>query len=97
MRYYLAIDIGASSGRHIVGRREGGKIQTKEVYRFPNGVTEQDGRLTWDMDALLGQPCVMNIWTGDGFKDIPGDRMGPRVRYRQAIDEILSSPTTSSW
>lgn len=40
----------------------------------------------------LGQPCVMNIWTGDGFKDIPGDRMGPRVRYRQAIDEILSEP-----
>ena len=40
----------------------------------------------------LGQPCVMNIWTGDGFKDIPADRMGPRVRYRQSIDEILSEP-----
>ena len=40
----------------------------------------------------LGQPCVMNIWTGDGFKDIPGDRIGPRERYRQSIDEILSEP-----
>ncbi len=40
----------------------------------------------------LGQPCVMNIWTGDGFKDIPGDRLGPRERYRQSIDEILSEP-----
>ena len=40
----------------------------------------------------LGQPCVMNIWTGDGFKDIPADRMGPRVRYKEAIDEILSEP-----
>ena len=40
----------------------------------------------------LGQPCVMNIWTGDGFKDIPADRMGPRVRYKQAMDEILSEP-----
>ena len=40
----------------------------------------------------LGQPCVMNIWTGDGFKDIPADRMGPRVRYNEAIDEILSEP-----
>lgn len=40
----------------------------------------------------LGQPCVMNIWTGDGFKDIPADRIGPRVRYREAIDEILSEP-----
>ena len=38
----------------------------------------------------LGQPCVMNIWTGDGFKDIPADRMDPRVRYRESIDEILS-------
>ena len=46
MKYYLAIDIGASSGRHIVGCREDGKIRTKEVYRFPNGVTEQDGHLT---------------------------------------------------
>ena len=46
MKYYLAIDIGASSGRHIVGWREDGKIRTKEVYRFPNGVTEQDGHLT---------------------------------------------------
>ena len=39
MGYYLAVDIGASSGRHIVGCLEGGAIQTKEVYRFPNGVT----------------------------------------------------------
>ena len=40
----------------------------------------------------LGEPCVMNIWTGDGFKDIPADRMGPRVRYKESIDEILSEP-----
>ena len=53
MKYALAVDIGASSGRHIVGWLEDGKIQTKEVYRFPNGVTEKDGCLTWDMDGLL--------------------------------------------
>ena len=53
MRYYLAIDIGASSGRHIVGWQEHGKIKTEEVYRFPNGVTELDGHLTWDIDALV--------------------------------------------
>ena len=40
----------------------------------------------------LGQPCVMNIWTGDGFKDVPADRLGPRTRYKEAIDEILSEP-----
>lgn len=39
-----------------------------------------------------GIPCVMNIWTGDGFKDVPADRMGPRMRYKEAIEEILSEP-----
>ena len=51
-KYYLAIDIGASSGRHIVGWTEGGELKTEEVYRFPNGVTDQAGHLTWDVDAL---------------------------------------------
>ncbi|MBQ3880435.1 MAG: rhamnulokinase [Oscillospiraceae bacterium] len=52
MQYYLAIDIGASSGRHIVGWREDGKLCTKEVYRFPNGVGRENGHLVWDMDTL---------------------------------------------
>ncbi len=51
--HYLAIDIGASSGRHIVGWQEDGAVKTEEVYRFPNGVTERDGHLVWDVDALL--------------------------------------------
>ena len=49
-------------------------------------------RISSYLAEQLGQPCVMNIGTGDGFKDIPGDRMGPRERYRQSIDEILSEP-----
>ena len=52
-KYYLAIDIGASSGRHIVGWTEGGELKTEEVYRFPNGVTDKAGHLTWDVDALV--------------------------------------------
>ena len=52
--HYLAVDIGASSGRHIVGWREDGQVKTREVYRFPNGVKEEAGHLIWDMDALLG-------------------------------------------
>ena len=54
MKVFLAIDIGASSGRHITGWQEGGELRTEEVYRFPNGVTEADGHLTWDIEALLG-------------------------------------------
>ncbi len=53
MHYYLAIDIGASSGRHIVGWQENGALQTKEVYRFPNGVHEVNGHLIWDIEALI--------------------------------------------
>ena len=55
MEYYLAIDIGASSGRHIVGWREGDEVRTKEVYRFPNGVREENGHLTWDIRGLFMQ------------------------------------------
>ena len=39
-----------------------------------------------------GIPCVMNIWIGDGFKDVPADRMGPRMRYKESIEAILSEP-----
>lgn len=39
-----------------------------------------------------GEPVVMNIWIPDGFKDIPGDRMGPRARYKDSLDQILSIP-----
>ena len=53
MKYYLAVDIGASSGRHLLGWKEDGEIKTKEVYRFPNGVKEAGGHLTWDIEALL--------------------------------------------
>jgi rhamnulokinase len=52
MKKYLAIDIGASSGRLIVGWAEEGELRTEEVYRFPNGVKERNGHLTWDIAAL---------------------------------------------
>ncbi|MBQ8150060.1 MAG: L-rhamnose isomerase [Clostridia bacterium] len=49
-------------------------------------------RISQYLAEELGQPCIMNIWTGDGFKDIPADRMGPRIRYKEAMDEILAEP-----
>lgn len=42
-----------------------------------------------------GVPCVMNIWTGDGAKDVPADRLGPRERYKVSIEEIISEPHDS--
>lgn len=49
---HLAIDIGASSGRHIAAWREDGELKMKEVYRFSNLPDERDGHLVWDLDRL---------------------------------------------
>lgn len=61
MNYYLAIDIGASSGRHILGCVNDGKLVLEEIYRFENGVKNQDGSLVWDIDNL-----VSNVIEGIG-------------------------------
>ena len=55
MKYFLAIDIGASSGRHIIGWMENGELQDKEVYRFENKLRQQNGHLTWDVAELFRQ------------------------------------------
>lgn len=55
MRYYLAIDIGASSGRHILSWMEDGKMKMQEVYRFYNGMEECGGHLCWDVKRLFGE------------------------------------------
>ena len=55
MKYYLAIDIGASSGRHIVGWIDNGVLNTKEIYRFPNSVNLLDDHLVWDIEHLFNE------------------------------------------
>lgn len=54
-QYHLAVDIGASSGRLILGGLEDGKIVLEEVYRFENNVVRRDGHLCWDYDRLFTQ------------------------------------------
>ncbi len=51
--YYLAVDIGASSGRHILGCVEDNKIKIEEIYRFANGLKEKNGHLCWDVEHLF--------------------------------------------
>ncbi len=53
--YYLAIDIGASSGRHILGQVKDGRLVLEEVYRFENRQLRRDGHDCWDME---------NLWNG---------------------------------
>lgn len=52
-QYYLAVDIGASSGRHILGSLEDGRIELQEIYRFENGLTKKDGELCWNLPQLF--------------------------------------------
>lgn len=55
MKSYLAVDIGASSGRHMLGYMEDGRMKMEEIYRFPNGMTQRDGKLCWNVEELFGE------------------------------------------
>ena len=98
MKNYLAIDIGASSGRHILGRVEGGKIVLEEVYRFENSQVRQDGHDCWDIDKLVAsvqagidaamaktkiESIGLDTWGVDFvLLDENGDRCSDVVAYR---------------
>ena len=74
---YIAIDIGASSGRHILADLVDGKIVTREIYRFPNGAKRlDDGSLIWDIDNLFLQ-------VKQGLKE--ANKLGEKIDY-VAID-----------
>ncbi|MDK2967862.1 MAG: rhamnulokinase, partial [Lacrimispora sp.] len=53
--YYLAVDIGASSGRHIIGTVKEGRIVLEEIYRFENGMKQEKGHLSWDAESLFAE------------------------------------------
>lgn len=69
--YYLAVDIGASSGRHILGSIENGKLVLEEVYRFENGLKEVSGNLTWDTEELT-ENVIAGIKKCGEIGKIPG-------------------------
>ncbi|MCR5491583.1 MAG: L-rhamnose isomerase [Bacilli bacterium] len=45
-----------------------------------------------ELGKAFGKPCFVNIWIPDGFKDIPGDRLGPRLRLKDSLDQIIDHP-----
>ncbi len=71
-KYFLAIDIGASSGRHIIGWLENGQMKLKEMHRFENRQLQKNGHLVWDTD---------NLWSGiiDGLKACKAEGMIPET------------------
>ena len=100
MKNYLAIDIGASSGRHIIGNVKDGKIALEEVYRFDNSQVRKGGHDCWDIeklvasvkagiDAALQKTTIDSIgidtWGVDFvLLDEKGELIGDAVAYRDA-------------
>ena len=100
MKNYLAIDIGASSGRHILGRVENGKIVLEEVFRFENSQVRRDGHDCWDLDRLVAsvkagidvalakgpvESVGIDTWGVDFvLLDEKGERCSDAVAYRDA-------------
>ena len=92
MEYYLAIDIGASSGRHIVGWKEDGMLKTEEVYRFPNGNQTENGHLIWDVAALVKEVKTGIAAAVAGFGKIESlsiDTWGVDYVLLRESDEVL--------
>jgi rhamnulokinase len=93
---YLAVDIGASSGRHVLGLFDGQKLRLEEVYRFENGPVEVAGHLFWD---LLGQwshvrqglRAASGKW-GSGITSVGVDTWGVDFGFLGRGDELLGNP-----
>lgn len=91
--YHLAIDIGASSGRHILGWAEDGTIRTEEIYRFPNAPLNTGGHLTWNLAHLERQVRAgidAALARAPGLKSLSIDTWG--VDYVLLRDESPVSP-----
>ena len=71
--YYLAIDLGASGGRHILGQVEGGKLVLEEVHRFSNSFYQKDGSLIWDLDLIFSEITEGLEKCGAFIKGRPGE------------------------
>lgn len=107
MSYYLAIDIGASSGRHILGSLENGKLNLEEIYRFENGMAEHEGMLCWDTDALFSEiikgmaeckrlgkiPCTLSVDTW-GVDYVLLDHDGKEILPVRAYRDKNNTPSS---
>lgn len=83
-QYYLAVDIGASSGRHMLACIQDGKIKLEEIYHFENGIKRVDGKLLWYTEHLLNENDHV-VGDSYGYRDHRTDGMDKAVN--KVIDE----------
>ncbi len=94
---YLAIDMGASSGRHVVGRFDGQKLRLEEVFRFDNGPVEMAGHLHWNLLGLWSSVCqgLRAAAAAQGAAPVASvgiDTWGVDFGLLDAADELLGNP-----
>ena len=91
-RYNLAIDVGASSGRHILGWIEDGELKTEEIYRFTNAPIQANGHLKWDIERLFSE-MLNGLKKASELKKIPEtvgiDTWGVDYVLLDEKDEVL--------
>ncbi|MDO4574848.1 MAG: rhamnulokinase family protein [Planctomycetia bacterium] len=94
-KVYLAVDMGASSGRHVLGFLEGGKLRLEEVYRFENGVTDLGGTLYWDLPFLWKNVCSgirRAVEVSQNIQSVGVDTWGVDFGMLDANGRLLSNP-----
>jgi hypothetical protein len=93
---YLAVDMGASSGRHVLGHFDGQKLRLEEVYRFDNGPVEAAGNLHWDLLGLWTQVCqglrAAGAKTNGKIVSVGVDTWGVDFGLLGKNDELLGNP-----
>ncbi len=93
-KYNMGIDFNPTFFSHPMAAKDGLTLSSpdEEVRKFWIAHGKACIRISEYFARETGVPCVMNIWTGDGYKDVPADRMGPRMRYKESIEAILAEP-----
>lgn len=93
-KYNMGIDFNPTFFSHPMAAKDGLTLSSpdEEVRKFWIAHGQACIRISEYFARETGVPCVMNIWTGDGYKDVPADRMGPRMRYKESIEAILAEP-----
>lgn len=94
---YLAIDMGASSGRHVIGRFDGQKLHLEEVHRFDNGPVDIGGRMYWDLPGLWtrvreGLAAAAAKRPAGGITSVGVDTWGVDFGLLGRGDELLGNP-----
>ncbi len=93
-KYNMGIDFNPTFFSHPMAAKDGLTLSSpdEDVRKFWIEHGKACIRISEYFARETGVPCVMNIWTGDGYKDVPADRMGPRMRYKESIEAILEEP-----